>query len=169
MISTKQVADNEMMNVISEDHDFWASKRKESALNYRDAIRSGNKADIIVAKQKLELATDGMNGSREEMKNLISSVDASAKTKDSDYVFLTFILNYLPHGLIGLLLAVIFSAAMSSTSGELNALAATTTVDFYKLLVQKKTFGKKGFDCFKNINRCMGNARNSFCFSGAII
>ncbi len=53
-------------------------------------------------------------------------------SKDYDYIFLTWILDYLPKGLIGLLLAVILSAAMSSTAGELNALASTTTIDFYK-------------------------------------
>ncbi len=51
--------------------------------------------------------------------------------KDTNYVFLHFIMNYLPHGLIGLLLAVILSAAMSSTSGELSALSSTTLVDLY--------------------------------------
>lgn len=59
-------------------------------------------------------------------------IDANYESKDSDYIFLTFVLDFLPHGLIGLLLAVIFSAAMSSTAGELNALASTTTIDFYK-------------------------------------
>lgn len=62
----------------------------------------------------------------------LQSIDPDFEMKDSDYIFITFILNYLPHGLIGLLLAVIFSAAMSSTAGELNALAATTTIDYYK-------------------------------------
>ncbi|MFT5723538.1 MAG: SSS family solute:Na+ symporter [Bacteroidia bacterium] len=54
--------------------------------------------------------------------------------KESDFVFITFVLTYLPIGLVGLLMAVIFSAAMSSTSAELNALATTTVVDFYKNL-----------------------------------
>ena len=56
---------------------------------------------------------------------------------DKDYVFLHFILNYLPRGLIGLLIAVIICAAMSSTASELNALAATTTVDLYKRNMSK--------------------------------
>ena len=51
--------------------------------------------------------------------------------KDTDYVFITFVLNFLPKGLVGLLLAVIISAAMSSTSGEVSALATTTYVDYY--------------------------------------
>ena len=65
-------------------------------------------------------------------KTLIQQVDPQQNTNDKDYVFITFILGYLPHGLIGLLLAVILSAAMSSTASELNALAATTTVDLYQ-------------------------------------
>ena len=74
---------------------------------------------------------------REKAKELINKADSTLKTKDSDYVFLTFIITYLPHGLIGLLIAVIFSAAMSSTSSELNALASTTSVDFYKRIINQ--------------------------------
>ena len=58
--------------------------------------------------------------------------DSRSETNDKDYVFFHFILNYLPKGLIGLLLAVIISAAMSSTASGLNALASTTTIDIYK-------------------------------------
>src|SRR5690606_16150926 len=56
-----------------------------------------------------------------------------------DYVFINFILNNLPRGLIGLLLAVILSAAMSSTSSELNALASTTTIDLFKRNTRERT------------------------------
>jgi len=55
-----------------------------------------------------------------------------AKAQDRDYIFLNFVLNYLPHGVVGLLLAVMFSAAMSSMASELSSLASTTTVDIYK-------------------------------------
>lgn len=61
---------------------------------------------------------------------------------DKDYVFLSFILAHLPHGIIGLLLAVILSAAMSSTAGELNALATTTTVDLYQRLLMPSASAK---------------------------
>lgn len=83
------------------------------------------------------------NTFREKYKNKLSELDKSYAQKDSDYVFLTFVLDYLPHGLIGLLLAVIFSAAMSSTAGELNALASTTTIDFYKKFWSKGEDEKK--------------------------
>jgi len=69
---------------------------------------------------------------RDQAKDLIKKADKGAETNDKDYVFLYFILNFLPHGLIGLLLAVIFSAAMSSSASGLNALASTTTIDIYK-------------------------------------
>lgn len=69
---------------------------------------------------------------REQAKALITAADTEVVTNDKDYVFIHFILNNLPRGLIGLLLAVILSAAMSSTASELNALASTTVIDLYK-------------------------------------
>ncbi len=76
---------------------------------------------------------------RKAARELISKADESQETNDKDYVFIHFILNNLPRGLIGLLLAVILSAAMSSTASELNALASTTTIDLYKRNVPEKS------------------------------
>lgn len=69
---------------------------------------------------------------RNKAKDIIKQALPSVETNDKDYVFITFILNHLPKGLIGLLLAMIFSAAMSSTASELNALGTTSSVDLYK-------------------------------------
>ncbi|MCX7743085.1 MAG: sodium:solute symporter [Flavobacteriales bacterium] len=69
---------------------------------------------------------------RQEVKTQVLNVNASATVKDGDYIFIFYVIHYLPIGLVGLLFAVIFSAAMSSTSSELNALASTSMVDFYK-------------------------------------
>lgn len=77
---------------------------------------------------------------REDAKRIIALVDKKVETNDKDYVFIHFIINNLPKGLVGLLLAVILSAAMSSTASELNALASTTTIDLYKR--NKKTTQK---------------------------
>ena len=79
---------------------------------------------------------------RSDAKALVIETFPNHSTKDSDYVFLSFIMNYLPNGLIGLLLAVIISAAMSSTAGELNALGSTTTIDFYKRVINQNASGK---------------------------
>lgn len=75
---------------------------------------------------------------KEEAKAIITKADATVETNDKDYVFIHFILNNLPRGLIGLLLAVILSAAMSSTASELNALASTTAIDLYKRNVKEE-------------------------------
>lgn len=89
------------------------------------------------------VAIDAMNATlveekdlRNEAKELITTVSNATgqkmETEDADYVFITFVTEHLPIGLIGLLLAVIFSAAMSSTASELNALATTSLIDIYK-------------------------------------
>jgi len=89
--------------------------------NERTQIQALNKRD-------LEL--------KESARVIIDKIDETAieklESNDKDYVFIHFILNNLPRGLIGLLLAVILSAAMSSTASELNALASTTAMDLYK-------------------------------------
>ena len=91
----------------------------------------------------INLANQANDDIRNEAKMLIEKAKVSKQVKvesnDKDYVFIYFILNNLPRGLIGLLLAVILSAAMSSTSSELNALASTTTIDLYKRNVPKKS------------------------------
>ena len=75
---------------------------------------------------------------RERARELIKAANSMVETNDKDYVFIHFILNNLPRGLIGLLLAVILSAAMSSTASELNALGSTTTIDLYKRNIRKE-------------------------------
>lgn len=75
---------------------------------------------------------------RAQAREIISKADNKAETNDKDYVFFYFILHYLPKGLIGLLLAVIISAAMSSTASGLNALASTTAIDIYKRNVKEE-------------------------------
>ena len=91
----------------------------------------------------ISLANKASDSIRNEARNLIDKVSENQSVKvesnDKDYVFIHFILNNLPRGLIGLLLAVILSAAMSSTASELNALGSTTTIDLYKRNTSEKT------------------------------
>ncbi|MDX1364248.1 MAG: sodium:solute symporter [Arenibacter latericius] len=84
------------------------------------------------AKQQIISINEKEKKNREMAKALISKADKNIETNDKDYVFIHFILTYLPKGLIGLLLAVILSAAMSSTASELNALGTITALDLYK-------------------------------------
>lgn len=100
---------------------------------------SDNTSEKEILITEIKSLNDLENGLREQTKVLIKRANPDAETNDKDYVFIHFILTNLPRGLIGLLLAVILSAAMSSTASEINALAATTTIDLYKRNVAKKT------------------------------
>lgn len=94
----------------------------------------------IQNKQKVQGLLKQESKLRDEYRGIITQMDKSVETNDKDYVFINFILNQMPRGLVGLLLAMIFFAAMSSTASELNALASTTSVDFYKrIVVQEAT------------------------------
>ena len=73
---------------------------------------------------------------RAEAKTLIEKNLPEVESNDKDYVFIRFILDYLPHGFIGLLITTIIAAGMSATASGLNALGATTTVDIYKRLIR---------------------------------
>ncbi|MDQ6656601.1 MAG: sodium:solute symporter [Verrucomicrobiota bacterium] len=101
-----------------------------------DALHAGSADTIAAAKQALVAGQSEVQQLRAAAKETLHKLDAKLETKDSDYVFITFVLTYLPHGIIGLLVAVIFCAAMSSTAAELNALGSTTEVDFYRPLIK---------------------------------
>ncbi|MBL7861752.1 MAG: sodium:solute symporter [Cyclobacteriaceae bacterium] len=95
-------------------------------------IQQDNDELIATSKKQYLIAKRQEDSVRLQVKKTITAAVPGAKTQDRDYMFLNFVLSYLPHGIIGLLLAVMFSAAMGSMAGELNALASTTTVDIYK-------------------------------------
>ncbi len=84
------------------------------------------------ARRALRRAAADVEGLRKEARDLVARVAPEVETRDTDYIFLNFVLGHMPHGIIGLLIAVILCAAMSSTASELSALGATTTVDLYK-------------------------------------
>jgi solute:Na+ symporter, SSS family len=73
---------------------------------------------------------------RDHTRTILERSGAGPKSKDSDYVFITFIVDHLPHGVVGLLIAVILCATMSATSATLNALGSTSAIDFYRPLIR---------------------------------
>lgn len=101
----------------------------EAQISYGKAVNEAEKQEYAALVSELNQAEQGL---RDQAVALIKKADPNAETNDKDYVFIHFILNNLPRGLIGLLLAVILSAAMSSTASELNALGSTTAIDLYK-------------------------------------
>ena len=105
---------------------------------YIEQLKHNEYDNPILKKQMVALSLKEKD-LREEAKTVIAKVDGKTETNDKDYVFLYFILNYLPKGILGLLLAVIFSAAMSSSASGLNSLAATSAIDIYKRNVNAKS------------------------------
>lgn len=105
---------------------------------YIEQLKHNEFDNPILKKQMVALSLKEKD-LREDAKEVIKKADGKTETNDKDYVFLYFILNYLPKGLLGLLLAVIFSAAMSSSASGLNSLGATSAIDIYKRNVSNKS------------------------------
>jgi len=103
-------------------------KKLIASINQDDETKINEQTEKVVASQKKA------NELKVQAAEIIKKSDPAADTNDTNYIFLTFIINFLPIGFIGLLIAAIISASMSSTSAELNALASTTVIDFYKRL-----------------------------------
>lgn len=122
-------------------------EKKEFNLLYIDHLNQNY--DNPILRQKLISLSEKEKDLHDQAKVIITKVDSKAETNDKDYVFIYFILNYLPSGLIGLLLAVILSAAMSSSASGLTALASTTAIDIYKRNVK----GEKSEKHFVNATR----------------
>jgi solute:Na+ symporter, SSS family len=94
------------------------------------------KPAIIKSPGQLQQLDAEARSIRNRAKTVLERAGASPKSNDSDYVFITFVLEHLPHGVVGLLIAVIFCATMSATAATLNALGSTTAVDFYRPLIR---------------------------------
>lgn len=131
-------------SLLQADHRLLEEEKKKAQNQYAVALDTNDPVQIDVAEQLIVDINLQEKNNRETARALISKADATVETNDKDYVFIHFILNYLPRGLIGLLLAVILSAAMSSTASELNALGTITALDLYKRH-KKGTFTNKHF------------------------
>ncbi|HLA55106.1 MAG TPA: sodium:solute symporter [Flavobacterium sp.] len=124
-----------------------SEEKKEYNLLYIDHLNQNY--DNPILRKKLISLSGKEKDLREQAKEIITKADKKAETNDKDYVFIHFILHYLPQGLIGLLLAVILSAAMSSSASGLTALASTTAIDIYKRNVK----GEKSEKHFVNATK----------------
>jgi len=102
-----------------------------------EEVFARKRAALISASGDELLKLDAQTRSiRDQAKAILERAGASPKSNDADYVFITFVLQHLPHGVVGLLIAVIFCATMSATAATLNALGSTTAVDFYRPLIR---------------------------------
>jgi Na+/proline symporter len=112
------------------------AQKTESLQAWISARHSGDSAMVARARQEMRGAEERMQQIRSDAKELIATVNPTAERKDADYIFISFVIRYFPAGLIGLLVAVIFCAAMSATAAALNALGTTSMVDFYRRVLK---------------------------------
>ena len=127
---------NEYIELESEYSDIFKDKRNDLRKLVK-SIESGNANLTSEITSRVLTKENEAAQIKNDAIDIIKKVNPDAETNDTNYIFLSFIINSLPVGIIGLLIAAILSASMSSTSAELNALASTSIIDFYKRLFKK--------------------------------
>jgi SSS family solute:Na+ symporter len=132
--NSKYKADLDLLKV---EYNTAFNLKQQHILKMNEALESKNEASINAQRSMLEAADLQDNTIRSKVVKLMEKNDANANTKDNNYIFLSFVTQYLPKGLIGLLIAIIFLASMGSTASALNSLASTTVIDIYKRLIRK--------------------------------
>ena len=128
----------EYFNALEKEYTTIFENKDKSIHSLLGAIESEDDTAVEKYKGAISSQSRAQEEVRDKVKELIVQNDPLAETRDTDYVFMRFVMDYLPKGIIGLLFAVIFSAAMSSTASELNALSSTTTIDIYRRSIKKE-------------------------------
>lgn len=121
-----------------------AFKEKQTQVNRLEVALDANDEDAINSQRIiLKSADEKTKAIKKQAVDLMQKNDPEADTNDNNYVFLSFVTRYLPRGLVGLLIAIIFLASMGSTASALNSLASTTVIDIYKRLINNRGSDEK--------------------------
>lgn len=117
-------------------HQNLTAQRQRIVADMQAALQAHDEAAQEAAVVNLHQTDEALKTVKQDVVKLIQKNNPAADTNDVNYIFLRFVLDFLPHGLIGLLIAVIFSASMGSIAAAYSSLASTTVVDVYKRLVR---------------------------------
>jgi solute:Na+ symporter, SSS family len=129
IVGTAQEADFEKLEA---QNDALFTLKQTALKDFTTALKTNETDQITASKLQLQDLEKQRNALRKEADVLIKKTDPTIETKDKDYVFINFVLNHLPIGVVGLVLAMIFCASWSTTASELNALTATSVSDIYR-------------------------------------
>jgi len=132
----------ETYNNLESDYNRVFKQKKEKLNDLVASIHNDDEAKTKEIQDDIFKDNNRIKELRTQAADVISQNDPASDTNDTNYIFLTFVLTYLPAGLVGLVLAAILAASMSSTSSEINALASTTIVDIYKRMINKNAEDK---------------------------
>ncbi len=122
---------------IENNYDRVFESRRDKVNEMSVALDQEDEKRINSLRTELKQADADMKDIRKEAVALMEKNDENANTNDNNYIFLSFVTTYLPRGLIGLLVAIIFLASMGSTASALNSLASTSIIDVYKRVIVK--------------------------------
>jgi len=139
----KQSEYNSTYTALAKQQAFISNEKKETINRLTKAIDDEDQSTIDEARLTLKNSNEKLNGIRTEVVALIKKNNPAAETNDNNYIFLSFVNNTFPKGLIGLLIAVIFLASMGSTASAINSLASTSTVDIYKRFINQNSSDKQ--------------------------
>jgi solute:Na+ symporter, SSS family len=128
----KQSVYAENYNALEQQYTENNAQKKVAVLELSKALNEKNTAAITTSKQQINNYIKHADSIKSAAKQVLKENNINADTNDTNYIFLTFIVNNLPKGIVGLLIAIIFLAAMGSTASGINSLASTTVIDFYK-------------------------------------
>lgn len=117
---------------LEEKHEALHLDKRAKLQAWMAARENGEAGGEAAARAAMVAAQKNVDAVRKEAKDALVAANPRARIKDSDYVFITFIVTQLPHGIVGLLVAVMFAAALGSKAGELNALGTTSTIDLWR-------------------------------------
>lgn len=119
------------------EHKQIFDEKQEQIHRLTAALESDDEAVISDVRSQLQQADVRAKEIRADLVELMQENDAFADTNDNNYIFLTFVTENFPRGLIGLLVAIVFMASMGATASAINSLASTTVIDIYKRFVNK--------------------------------
>lgn len=113
------------------------NQRKAKAASLIEALHKHDEGGVERSRTELNVISAKGDSVRQRVISLIQKNRPDADLNDTNYVFLTFVTHYLPKGLVGLLIAIVFLASMGSTASALNSLASTTVIDVYRRIVSR--------------------------------
>ncbi len=127
-IQLEQARSAQGYSTVEQRYNEAFERRKTAARSLAEASRAGDEAAIAAKTSEYRAAQADLDAARSEAARLAGS----GVLNDTNYIFLTFVTRYLPAGVVGLILAAVFAAAMSTASAEINSLATVTVIDIYK-------------------------------------
>jgi len=131
------------LNSLKKEYNQVFKEKQQGVVLMNKALEADDKAAIDQQRIVLQNADEQTKAVRKKVTDLMLKNDKAADINDNNYVFLSFVTRYLPQGLIGLLIAIIFLASMGSTASALNSLASTSVIDIYKRLINKDASDEK--------------------------